>query len=139
MSNGTLTPKQQRFVEEYLIDLNATQAAIRTGYSAKTANEQASRLLANVKIAAAVAEAMKTRADETKIDQQMVIAGLIQEARAAGEDTTSSARIRAWELLGKHVGMFTEKHEHSGPNGGAIPNKYTVEFVNAASSDKSKA
>jgi hypothetical protein len=46
--NDTLTPKQARFVQEYLIDLNATQAAIRVGYSKKTATEQASRLLTNV-------------------------------------------------------------------------------------------
>ena len=45
-----LTEKQKRFVEEYLIDLNATQAAIRAGYSAKTANEQGARLLVNVSI-----------------------------------------------------------------------------------------
>lgn len=50
-----LTPKQQRFVAEYLIDLNATQAAIRAGYSAKTANQQGPRLLVNAGIAAAVA------------------------------------------------------------------------------------
>ena len=45
-----LTPKQQRFVDEYLIDLNATQAAIRAGYSPKTAQEQSSRLLSNVMV-----------------------------------------------------------------------------------------
>lgn len=49
-----LTPKQQRFVAEYLIDLNATQAAIRAGYSPKTAKVQGSRLLTNVAIASAV-------------------------------------------------------------------------------------
>lgn len=49
-----LTPKQQRFTAEYLIDLNATQAAIRAGYSPATANQQGSRLLAHVGIAAAV-------------------------------------------------------------------------------------
>lgn len=50
----TLTPKQERFVQEYLVDMNATQAATRAGYSPKTANEQGSRLLANVNIRAAV-------------------------------------------------------------------------------------
>jgi phage terminase small subunit len=49
-----LTPKQQRFVSEYLIDLNATQAAIRAGYSPKTANQQGSRLLVNVGVAEAI-------------------------------------------------------------------------------------
>ena len=53
-----LTEKQQRFVDEYLIDLNATQAAIRAGYSAKTADVQGSRMLANVKVQQAISEAM---------------------------------------------------------------------------------
>ena len=50
-----LNPRQQRFVEEYLLDLNGTQAAIRAGYSAHTANEQAARLLANVSVRSAIA------------------------------------------------------------------------------------
>ena len=51
-----LTEKQQRFVDEYLIDLNATQAAIRAGYSVKTANEQGSQNLAKLSIQQAIAE-----------------------------------------------------------------------------------
>lgn len=54
-----MTPKQERFVREYLVDLNATRAAIRSGYSRKTANEQGSRLLTNVSVAAAVAEGQR--------------------------------------------------------------------------------
>ncbi len=53
-----LTEKQQRFVDEYLIDLNATQAAIRAGYSAKTADVQGSRMLGIVKVQQAISEAM---------------------------------------------------------------------------------
>ena len=53
-----MTKKQKRFVEEYLIDLNATQACIRAGYKTKTANEQGARLLANVSIQEAIAESM---------------------------------------------------------------------------------
>lgn len=52
--SAALTPRQQRFVEEYLLDLNGTQAAIRAGYSAHTANEQAARLLANVSVRSAI-------------------------------------------------------------------------------------
>ena len=52
-----LTDKQRRFVEEYLIDLNATQGAIRAGYSKKTAQEQSSRLLSNVMVQDAIAQA----------------------------------------------------------------------------------
>lgn len=68
-----LTPKQSRFVDEYLIDLNATQAAIRAGYSAKTAEQQASRLLRNVKVQALVDEQMKARSERTEITQDMVL------------------------------------------------------------------
>jgi phage terminase small subunit len=71
-----LTPKQARFVAEYLIDLNATQAAIRAGYSEKTANEQGCRLLANVKVAAAIADAQDKRAGRTEITQDRVMAEL---------------------------------------------------------------
>ena len=59
-----MTAKQERFVEEYLIDLNATQAAIRAGYSPKTANEQGARLLAKVSIQAAVSKAQAEGAAE---------------------------------------------------------------------------
>ena len=52
-----ITPKQQRFVDEYLIDLNATQAAIRAGYSPKTANRKGNRLLSKVDIQQAIEQA----------------------------------------------------------------------------------
>jgi len=68
-----LTPKQKQFVREYLIDLNATQAAIRAGYSAKTANEQCARLLANVSIQQAVQNAQSKRAERTEITQDWVL------------------------------------------------------------------
>ena len=68
-----LTEKQQRFVEEYLIDLNATQAAIRAGYSAKTADQQGSRLLANVKVQQAIAERMAERSKRTGVNQDRVV------------------------------------------------------------------
>ena len=57
--SSSLTPKQKCFINEYLIDLNATQAAIRAGYSPRTAKQQASRLLTNVDVAAAVATAKR--------------------------------------------------------------------------------
>lgn len=68
-----LTPKQERFVAEYLIDLNATQAATRAGYSAKTANEQGARLLANVSVRSAIEEAKAKRAERTEITQDRVL------------------------------------------------------------------
>ena len=71
-----MTPKQQCFVDEYLIDLNATQAAIRAGYSEKTASSQGERLLRNVEVAAAIAEAQGDRSERTKIDADWVLTEL---------------------------------------------------------------
>ncbi len=68
-----MTPKQEAFVREYLIDLNGTQAAIRAGYSPATANEQASRMLANVSVAEAVAKAKAERAEKCEIDALWVL------------------------------------------------------------------
>ena len=81
-----MTPKQQRFVEEYLVDLNATQAAIRAGYSEKTAAEQACRLLINVKVADAIAEAQAERSERLKITKDMVLVELAKLAFANAGD-----------------------------------------------------
>jgi len=72
------TLKQTRLVEEYLIDLNATQAAIRAGYREKTANEQGLRLLENLSIAAAVENAMAERSERTKVTQDYVLATIVE-------------------------------------------------------------
>lgn len=74
----TLTPKQSRFVEEYLVDLNATQAAVRAGYSERTANEQGARLLANVSVAQAIAAAQDERSSRTQMDADQVLRELGQ-------------------------------------------------------------
>lgn len=71
MSN--LTPKQQRFIDEYMIDMNATQAAIRAGYSEKTAQEQSSRLLSNVMVQQAVNEAKHNRSERVMFDADEVL------------------------------------------------------------------
>ena len=68
-----LTAKQQRFVEEYLVDMNATQASIRAGYSAKTADKQGSQLLGKTRIAAAIASAQAIRSKRTEITQDRVL------------------------------------------------------------------
>ncbi len=70
---ANLTPQQRRFVDEYLVDLNATRAAIRAGYSEKTAVQQASRLLTNVNVQAAVAEAQAARAARVGITADNVL------------------------------------------------------------------
>jgi len=73
MANLNLTPKQQRFVEEYLIDLNATQAAIRAGYSKKTAGRIASQNLSKLDIQMAISEAIQKRSERTQITADRVL------------------------------------------------------------------
>lgn len=144
-----MTLKQKRFVEEYLIDLNATQAAIRAGYSPKTAQEQASRLLSNVMVQSAISKAEADRSRRTGINQDRVIRELAKiaflnpvdvidmddatiQGQANRDDTACIAsvkvktiptedggiterevktydKLKALELLGKHLGMFTDK------------------------------
>lgn len=75
---ANLTPKQQRFVEEYLIDLNATQAAIRSGYSEKTAQQMGSENLLKPVIAKAIQEAQNKRTEQTQIDAAYVLKRLVE-------------------------------------------------------------
>lgn len=75
---ANLTPKQQRFVEEYLIDLNATQAAIRAGYSEKTAAVIGAENLIKPNIAKAIQEAQNKRTEQTQIDSAYVLKRLVE-------------------------------------------------------------
>ena len=64
-----LTDKQKRFVEDYLVDLNATQAAVRAGYSAKTAEQQAYQILQKTSVSEAIAAAQAARSERTELTQ----------------------------------------------------------------------
>ncbi len=112
-----LTPKQARFVREYLVDLNATQAAIRSGYSAKTAASQAHDLLKKPEISEAVSVGQERVLERAIVTAEEVLSGLKKEAEGAESD---SARVQAWGLLGKHLALFTDKTELSGANGDPI-------------------
>ena len=127
---ANLTPKQQRFVEEYLIDLNATQSAIRAGYSEKTAQEIGSENLSKPMVAKAIAEAQEKLSNKAQVTVEMVVQGLLNEAKDLSEGSTQSARVSAWAHLGKHLGMFKDKIEHTGPNGGPIDLSLKVVFEN---------
>lgn len=112
-----MTPKQQRFVEEYLIDLNATQAAIRAGYSVRTAKVQGCQNLTKLNIQQAIQVAQEKRAARTEVTADYVIKGLKAEAELVGEGSSQAGRTRALELLGKHLGIFSDKLEVTGRDG----------------------
>lgn len=156
-----LNPKQAQFVREYLIDLNATQAAKRAGYSEKTAYAQGQRLLKHAEVAAALSEAQAKRAERTEISADRVLhelakigfgdirkvftpsGNLLSPAEMDDEVAATIAsvevvtrripggdgeeaevehihKIKAWDKLGaltqigRHLGMFTDKTEHTG-------------------------
>jgi phage terminase small subunit len=141
-----LTAKQQRFVAEYLIDLNATAAYKRAGYEGKgkSAENAASRLLGNVGVAEAVNIAIDKRSNDLGIDAKyvlMTIKDTIERCAQAvpvrdkdGEETgeykfDAGAVLKGAELLGKHLKMFTDKLEHTGANGGPLETVTRVELV----------
>ena len=126
-----LTPKQQRFVDEYLIDLNAKQAAIRSGYSPKTAEQQGFQLLKKTSVSEAIEQAKQERQKRTLVTQDDVIRGLLTEAEWQGEGSSHSARVSAWAHLGKHLNMFTDKIDHTSSDSSMSPN-LKIEFINAS-------
>lgn len=144
-----LTEKQRRFVDEYLIDLNATQAAIRAGYSVKTAKDIGCQNLAKLNIQQAISEKMAERSKRTGVNQDRIVLELAKiafvnaadvidsddatiKAGATADDTAAiqsvkvkviptkegegvereirlNDKLKALELLGKHLGMWNDK------------------------------
>lgn len=116
MAKG-LTLKQRKFVAAYLKSLNATQAAISSGYG-KTYDSSAQlgkRLLENPAVAAAVGQVAEKVTTEAGITTAWVLKGI----KSVGDDPKANRveKLKAYELGGKYLKLFVEKHEHSGPGG----------------------
>lgn len=124
-----LTDKQIRFVDEYLKDLNATQACIRAGYSAKNADKIGSQLLGKTRVKAEIERKQKHLRKKTEVTHDWVIQNLKKvykrcmqvvpvtdkEGNPTGEfKFEASAANKSLELLGKTLGIFIDKKEHSG-------------------------
>lgn len=94
-----MNPKQQRFVEEYLVDLNATQAAIRAGYSAKTAGQQAFDLLKKPEIQSAISTARKALSERTNVTAERIVAELAKIGFSDLRQLFDGGRLRSIEDL----------------------------------------
>lgn len=105
-----LTPKQKRFCDEYLIDFNGAQAAIRAGYSEHTAREIASQNLSKLHIKQYVLSEQAKLSEKTGVSQQWVLdrLKLISDRCVSEVKLDSAGANRSTELLGKHLGMFKE-------------------------------
>lgn len=168
-----LTALQKRFIEEYLVDLNATQAAIRAGYSEKTAYSIGSENLKKPEIAERIRKRQEARVDRTQITQDFVLLELAKIAKADGTmfarvDGRGSVRftktddlapeecaaiagikkgkfgtevktydkVKALELIGKHLGMFGTRKDTDGADGTPlIPDAVWREIMNPAYAD----
>ena len=117
-----LTDKQKRFCDEYLIDLNATQAAIRAGYSENTARQTACENLTKPNIQEYISERMKEKEKALIADQNEVLEYLTAVLRGTEKEevvlpsglmmykkTETKDRLKAAELLGKRYGIYTDK------------------------------
>ena len=109
-----LTAKQQAFCEEYIVDLNATQAAVRAGYTEKSARITASKMLSNANIATYVSELKKARSKKTEIDAAWVLAKSVilhNRCMVDGDDFSPSGAGKALDLIGKHIDVqaYSEK------------------------------
>jgi phage terminase small subunit len=173
-----LTPKQAAFVREYLVDLNATAAATRAGYSERNAESIAYQLLQKTLVREAIAAAMEERSKRTEITADRVLQELARMAffdarrlfandgsplpvTEMDEDTARAVigldvatigngevgigqvlklkladKKGALELLGRHLGMWKDKTELTGPNGGPLQQSVQIEFV--APTDRAK-
>lgn len=129
MADRTLTEQQQKFIDEYLADLNGTQAAIRAGYSVKTARVQASRLLTNVNISTAIGVARAERSKRTGINADRILEAL--GAIALGDPRS----VLQWGADGVHLvpslllsaedaAMIAEVEEKTGEFGTTIKVKF---------------
>lgn len=168
---GKLTAKKRLFADEYLIDLNATQAAIRAGYSKRTASQIGEQLLRKLEVQEYLQERMKARSERTEITQdrvlqelakigfsdirkavkwgsevlvrdaetgeQVIVHGIAVIDSAEIDDDTAAAiaeisegrdglkvklhdKRAALVDIGRHIGMFKQVLEHTGPKGGPI-------------------
>ncbi len=163
---GGLTPKQAAFCREYLVDLNAAKAAVRAGYSKRSAKQTAHAMTEKSEIQAELLRLMSAREVRTEVTADTVLRELVllakvdlsqafnkdgslkpiheipedvrraiasvesfEEFEGRGDERKSigfTRKLRFWdktkalELLGRHLGMFRDRVEHSGPNGGPI-------------------
>lgn len=109
-----LTAKQDRFCDEYLIDCNGTQAAIRAGYSERTANRIASQLLAKREIQEAISERQKRLSENLDFDVLELKKRLLRNEKRAFDMGEIQASNKALELLGRSIGAFTDNINNIG-------------------------
>lgn len=114
-----LSPKMALFVDEYLIDFNASQAVLRAGYKTRNRNRMAAELLRHPLVKREIQKRLEERKERMEVTQDYVLTKLMSIVEET-EKGNPQAALRGLELLGKHLGLYKDKQEISGPDGGAI-------------------
>ena len=103
-----LSNKQMRFVDEYLIDLNGAQAAIRSGFSKRSARQIATRLLSKADIRVLIQKKQKESEKRLQITRDEVILGLVRAVEEAREAGSPQGQINAWREIGRMMGYYDQ-------------------------------
>lgn len=109
-TKAKLSPRRERFVQEYLINPSATQAARMAGYSEKTASQIGYELLTMTAVSRAIAKARRERAERLQLDADRAVRGMLELAESSRSEAT---RVHAWAPVAKHLGpeVFKELRE----------------------------
>ena len=109
MSTSAITPRQAKFVDEYLVDGNGTQAATRAGYGAAGARVAAYRLLTNVAISSAIEARQRADATRLSIERETVLAQLLEAVEMARTQMNPAGMVAGLREIGKLMGFYTHR------------------------------
>jgi phage terminase small subunit len=129
-----LTEKQYKFCQEYIIDYNAAAATKRAGYTTKHANRWGKQLLENPCVKGTIRHLAEQRVKDTAVKPDYVIRKVINTIEKAEMDGKDAIVLKGCELLARHLGMFIERQEISGPNGDPIKYEQVREAADAFTS-----
>ena len=132
--NKPLNHMQKMFVEEYPVDMNGKQAAIRAGYAPKSAEKAAWENLRKPHIMKALSERQAAAAKKTFVTPEWVLNKIAKTIAAAEQDGKHNEVLRGCELLGRHHSLFVDRTEISGHDGEAIELKKVQEDVESFTS-----
>ena len=113
-NDSKLTDRQKMFCKEYIVDLNAKQACIRAGYSEKTAKQIGSENLSKPYLQEEIARLMKSREERVKLTADKVLEDIERVRTLAEGSEQYNVSLKASELQGKHLAMFTDKQQING-------------------------
>lgn len=138
MARERLTGKQAEFCKQYIIDLNATQAAIRAGYSPRSAMQIGELNMRKHDIQAEIKRLNGERSQRTEITADYVLQKIQTIVERASDETNAdgyneNAALKGLELLGKHLALWTDKTQLSGADGGPL----VVQIVRFGEQEKS--